>query len=398
MTEPIEVHVDIDGSTVHAGTARFASATRGGRQPSSFEYRASYLTHPRAYALDPGLPLATGVQFRSHGLFGSFGDSAPDRWGKRLIERAQSERRFLSDADYLLAVDDGLRHGSIRFRDSRGWLATGGTVPRLVDLPELADRARTVDVDPKASVKLLLDVGSATLGGARPKATVSDGRHLWLAKFARVRDIDEWNVIGLEKTALDLAALCGIDVPARRLVGNTLLVKRFDREQAQRIGYLSAMSVLEHGDGETGDYLDLAMAIEEISAAPDADLRELWLRAAFSVAIHNTDDHLQNHGFVRARQGWRLSPVFDVNPNPVLGEARATTIAAADGPEREVAALETHAPEFRMSTAEARAALRRIHDVLADWRSVAASNGVAASDISVIEPAFTQGRTLTEAR
>lgn len=52
-------------------------------------------------------------------------------------------------------------------------------------------------------------------------------------------------------------------------------------------------------------------------AAAAQDLAELWRRIVFSVLISNTDDHLRNHGFLYVGAvGWRLSPVFDVNPVP----------------------------------------------------------------------------------
>ena len=56
------------------------------------------------------------------------------------------------------------------------------------------------------------------------------------------------------------------------------------------------------------------------------DLRELWTRAAYGRLISNTDDHLRNHGFLRSRAGWRLSPAFDINPTPQR-KAFATTFA-----------------------------------------------------------------------
>jgi len=37
--------------------------------------------------------------------------------------------------------------------------------------------------------------------------------------------------------------------------------------------------------------------------------------------VINTDDHLRNHGFLLTEKGWRLSPMFDVNPNPDSGES-----------------------------------------------------------------------------
>ncbi len=36
----------------------------------------------------------------------------------------------------------------------------------------------------------------------------------------------------------------------------------------------------------------------------------------FSIAVTNTDDHLRNHGFLFDQKGLRLSPMYDVNPNP----------------------------------------------------------------------------------
>jgi len=46
------------------------------------------------------------------------------------------------------------------------------------------------------------------------------------------------------------------------------------------------------------------------------DLEELWKRVVFNCLISNTDDHLRNHGFLHAQTGWRLSPLYDVNPSP----------------------------------------------------------------------------------
>jgi serine/threonine-protein kinase HipA len=35
----------------------------------------------------------------------------------------------------------------------------------------------------------------------------------------------------------------------------------------------------------------------------------------FSILIHNTDDHLRNHGFFVEDRGIRLSPAYDINPS-----------------------------------------------------------------------------------
>jgi serine/threonine-protein kinase HipA len=51
-----------------------------------------------------------------------------------------------------------------------------------------------------------------------------------------------------------------------------------------------------------------------------ADLEQLFRRVIFNVAVGNRDDHLRNHGFIRELAGWRLSPAYDMNPNPAKSE------------------------------------------------------------------------------
>ena len=79
--------------------------------------------------------------------------------------------------------------------------------------------------------KLLLDAGTGSLGGARPKASVRDGDRLLIAKFPHPDD--QWDVMAWEKTTLDLAAAAGIRVPEATLTKvdgrSVLLLDRFDR-------------------------------------------------------------------------------------------------------------------------------------------------------------------------
>ena len=70
-------------------------------------------------------------------------------------------------------------------------------------------------------------------------------------------------------------------------------------------------------NSDTGmSYLDIASFIQQNSEKPREDLSELWKRIVFSIAVSNTDDHLRNHGFLFSEKGLRLSPMYDVNPNP----------------------------------------------------------------------------------
>src|SRR3954453_11564193 len=87
-----DVTVRIGDHEILAG--RFWSHRRRRAESATFAYDAGYLAHPHAYELDPGLPLVTGQQQTAAGrpIFGAFSDCAPDRWGRRLIDRAEENR------------------------------------------------------------------------------------------------------------------------------------------------------------------------------------------------------------------------------------------------------------------------------------------------------------------
>ena len=317
----VEVFVQIGGEDVLAG--RLWSHRRQNTESETFAYAAEYLSRRDAYALDPALPLVAGQLQTSLGraIFGAFSDCAPDRWGRMLIQRRRRKagdtgELSFGEIDYLLGVRDDLRQGALRFRDpeSARFLAPETTgVPQLVDLPQLldfADRAER-DVAGVEELEILLRGGSS-LGGARPKAHVIDrnGR-IAIAKFPRA-DGDEWDMTSWEFVALTLAREAGLRAAASELhrIGgrSVLIVDRFDRQGGRRIGYVSAMTMLEAQDGDERSYLDIAEAIEGESDRAGDDLRQLWRRIAFSILISNSDDHLRNHGFLRATSGgWSLS-------------------------------------------------------------------------------------------
>ena len=77
------------------------------------------------------------------------------------------------------------------------------------------------------------------------------------------------------------------------------------------------MTLLNRQDGENASYLELAEFLSTRGSPKhkQADLRELWSRIVFNILVSNRDDHLRNHGFILAPDGWRLAPAFDLNPN-----------------------------------------------------------------------------------
>ena len=144
------------------------------------------------------------------------------------------------------------------------------------------------------------------------------------------------------------------------------------------------MTLVGARDGQEADYLDVAEALADHGSSVTADLQQLWRRVAFSIAIHNTDDHLRNHGLLHHRGGWTLSPLFDVNPNPNAAALRATSINFRHhtDPTIERANLLEVAPHFGWSGTDAEATFDEITDVVRTrWRDTARSNGVAEAEL-----------------
>jgi serine/threonine-protein kinase HipA len=400
----VAVFVSRAGTDVSAGT--LYSHRRRGRESATFSYAPGWLSEPAAHALDPALPLTAGAHQTPVGraVFGALSDCAPDRWGRMLVDRreaalARAESRAprsLGEIDYLLGVRDDLRQGALRFRVGDGpFLAEDATgVPALTDLPSLLDLAARAERDTAdlPDLQRLVHVGSS-LGGARPKAHVRDvdGR-IAIAKFPSADD-GAWNVMAWEKVALDLARRAGVEVPASRLLRlagrSVLVVDRFDRTgEGHRVGYASAMTMLEAVDGDRRSYPDIADVIEGVSARVTQELEQLWRRVVFSVLISNTDDHLRNHGFLHERGDvWRLAPAFDLNPDPRPGPTYLSTAIDDDDRSGVSAAIDV-AGRFRLRAERARGVLTEIADAVAGWRDVAAGHGLPAAQIRRMEPAF----------
>lgn len=97
----------------------------GTRLVVSFEYARSWREASDRFSLDPSLPLVPGEQFNVEGrLPGVFSDTAPDRWGRKLLERREAATarlenrrpRSLDEWDFMLGVADLTRTGALRLR------------------------------------------------------------------------------------------------------------------------------------------------------------------------------------------------------------------------------------------------------------------------------------------
>jgi serine/threonine-protein kinase HipA len=400
------VYVDLDSRPILVG--RLWARTRKDRDSATFEYDRTWLSFADRFTLEPALKLVSGPYHTGSDkpLFGAIGDSAPDRWGRVLMRRAERRRalrlgetpRTLREHDYLLMVDDEARQGALRFAAQAGgpFLAPQqkAKIPPLVELPRLMSAIEHVlrDEESDDDLRLLLAPGSS-LGGARPKASVRDGDgQLFVAKFPNKED--EVNTVAWEALALRLAAKAGLTVPEWRLetVGEqrVLLVRRFDRKMEERIPFLSAMSMLEARDNETRSYLEFADVLRQYGAEPKRDMEELWRRIVFSVLISNTDDHLRNHGFLYAGPaGWRLAPVYDLNPVPV--DLKPRVLSTAIDLEDATASLElafSVAGYFGLDQKRSRGMVAQAGRAVNSWRSTASALGLSGRESNRMASAF----------
>lgn len=389
----------------------YVDVIRGG-ESYSFEYDREWLSKTKfSVSLDPNLPVYTGRQFpNGRSIFGIFADASPDRWGRllmnkkerRLADRETRKPRKLYDSDFLLGVYDEARMDGIRLKLTEGgdFLSNDRetATPPWTALCTLEEASRQFENDNNPLnekwLNQLLRPGSS-LGGARPKATVVDTQgQLWIAKFPSKNDDN--NTGAWEKVVHDLARMCGLNVPESRLetfskLGSTFLVKRFDREGDRRVHFASAMTLLGKTDGASAadgsSYLDLASILTSNGADPTKDLVELWKRIVFNMAVSNTDDHLRNHAFILKKNGWALSPLYDVNPVP-YGEELSLNVNEDDSRISIPLAIGT-AYRFNITEeAAGKMADEIVTSVRENWEALAVSYGISRGQIEDMRPAF----------
>lgn len=378
-----------------------------------FAYADGWLRSATAFAIDPELPVGRGDFYSDFENFGAFQDSSPDRWGRTLMKRrealaAKDEKRpakTLYAWDYLTGVQDITRQGALRLAvdgDDNTYLANEVlSAPPLTSLKELAQIAYDLsnskfdDQDTlRQWLKVLVAPGSS-LGGARPKANFleHDGS-FWIAKFPSADD--SYDVGAWEMVLHTLAETAGIQVPAAKLVKlnnrhHTFCSKRFDRTTDGRAFYASAMSLLKKQPGDDASYLDIAQIIQEQGAAGTIkrQLEQLYRRIAFNVLTANRDDHLRNHGFIRRPGGWTLTPAFDVNPD-IEKSHHVLNIDGSDSRPQIESVLAT-AAWYDLDAGRAAAIVEEISSTVSRWQKVAASVGIAKSEIELLGQAFSVG-------
>ncbi|MCP5407406.1 MAG: type II toxin-antitoxin system HipA family toxin [Chromatiaceae bacterium] len=404
MTD-VEIHIDLEGQIRPLGILHRQASRRG--ETVTFEYDETWLGDANRFSIEPALTLTAGAFPPPAGqpIFGSIGDSAPDTWGRRLMQRAERrlaecegrQVRTLGELHYLLGVADQTRLGALRFRwhgEEVFQAPVRDGVPALIELGRLLQITERIERDEETDDDLqLIFAPGSSLGGARPKASVIDQHgHLSIAKFPK--ESDDYSIETWEEVALRLAERAGIQTPEHALLQvagkPVLLSRRFDRDNGWRIPFLSAMSMTGARDGERGSYPELVDALTAHGAQAKEDARQLYRRVAFNVLVSNVDDHLRNHGFLWSGQGgWVLSPAYDLNPTPVDVKARIlTTNIDLDEGTCSVGLLREAAEYFGLVDGQACTLIREVAEVTRTWQAVATEVGARRAAITRMASAF----------
>jgi serine/threonine-protein kinase HipA len=171
---------------------------------------------------------------------------------------------------------------------------------------------------------------------------------------------------------------------------HALLSKRFDRtDDGKRKHFASAMTLLGLTDGcdvKTGNgYLDIVDFILQNCCDVEDNLRQLYRRVAFNIAIGNSDDHFRNHGFLLTPRVWTLSPAYDLNPT--INEYQALLINSTTN-HADLCVLLDSSEEYMIGKEEAKRIIDEVKAGVKQWKSIAIRLGIAKREMDVYEQVY----------
>ena len=382
-----------------------------GRKTFSFSYDEKWLETEKPFLFDPNITWNKGQQFPiGKSDFGIFNDAMPDTWGRTLMKRreaqiAKEENRTaknLHDLDFLLGVNDESRMGALRFKlqENGAFLNNDKAqpTPPWSSVRELQHGISLIESNKdnkevRKWLSILLAPGSS-LGGARPKANIMDEKgNLWIAKFPTKEDTSDKGA--WEFLAYKLAIRAGIEMAEckiEKISGkhHTFFTKRFDRIKNKRIHFASAMTMTANNEDTIKEsdpsYLDIAEFIQFNESNNKQELHQLWRRMVFNIAISNTDDHLRNHGFILNKNGWKLSPAYDINPS--IDKDGLSLNIDANNNSLDFDLAKSVGEYFQLKEKQMDDILKEIKAAIKNWKTEATKFGISKTEIALMSSAF----------
>ena len=405
-SQPDEAYVWtwLPGATVPVVAGRLTQVA----EITYFTYGRSYLDRPDAVALYlPELPLQRGRQRPLDGLpiAGCINDAGPDAWGQRVILahvqgqiRADSDTADLSPITYLLESGSD-RTGALDFQASAAEFVARVDSATLEEMASAAQRLEAGEPFSPALDMALLH--GSSIGGARPKVLLDDGNRRLIAKLSSRSD--RYPVVKAEAVAMELARRAGLQAASTEIIEclghDVLLVERFDRTEVpgERRQFVSALTMLGLDEmmARYCTYPDLADIIRARFDEPARTLHEVFARITFNICVGNTDDHARNHAAFWDGSTLKLTPAYDICPQPRSGtEASQAMAIGRDGfRASQLRGCVDAAPIYALTPREAREIIDRQLDVIhTEWDTAA-----DAAQLTAVERQRLWGRQILNA-
>ncbi len=313
-----------------------------------FNYGRSYLSRKDAIPIyQPELPLHSGLIPLLPGLRmpSCIRDASPDAWGRRVLinrkfgVKGEDSAQFELDELTYLMESGSDRIGALDFQKSSTQYEPRNALQHTLD--DLLTSAEKVE----KGIPLLTELDQAllhgtSLGGARPKVLLDDGKRKFIAKFSASNDL--YSVVKAEFIAMRLARKVGLNVATvdlRTAMGkDVLLIERFDRDLQSdtwcRRAMVSALTMFELDEmmAAYASYEQLAEIIRHRFVDAKTSLRELFSRMVFNILCGNTDDHARNHAAFWDGHQLALTPAYDICPQSRSGQqaSQAMLILGSD--------------------------------------------------------------------
>lgn len=373
-----------------------------------FRYLPAYLEHPNRFALDPVQLPCNGDEkvFNCQGGLPAFlDDYLPDDWGRNVLARLafyRDQKKFNANSVVdTLALMGGSRIGALsivakgqpaQFEDGSDLQLIG----RAEEAAQQIDDLSLQHVKPDEMSLLYLANSGTGVGGARPKALLSEGERHYLAKFNRLHR-DPYNNAQVELACLQMAREAGINIGRGSVKTSingrdVLLLERFDIEGGYRNHLISVNGLLKDAKtqrdwGQAFRYDDIATLLRRYSVNIENDLEQLLRLMLFNRAINNTDDHERNFSLIYGNGGYQLSPAYDLVPIPIQGQYPAAGFGYQQYPPRP-SEIQRYGKVFGLSKPKVVECAESVMQALSNWDMHAQKAKVSERDARFVEQYF----------
>ena len=149
---------------------------------------------------------------------------------------------------------------------------------------------------------------------------------------------------------------------------------------------MTLLGLTDGCDAKTGNgYLDIVDFILQNCCDVEQNLRQLYRRVAFNIAIGNSDDHFRNYGFLLTSRGWTLSPAYDMNPT--MNEYQALLINSTTN-HADLQVLLDSSEEYMIGKDDAVHIIEEVKAGVKYWKSIATRLGIAKREMDVFEQVY----------